>query len=115
MAKPPINLIERNVPAQVDPADLEAEIELDVPGSFEPKQAGDIEGDPNIEIEVEEDGGVVVDFDPAATLNENKDENFFENLAENLSNEELSRLGNDLLAEYDANKSSRQEWEDAYS
>ena len=115
MAKPPINLIERNVPSQLDPADLEAEIELEVPGSFEPKQAGDIEGDPNIEIEVEEDGGVVVDFDPAATLNENKDENFFENLAENLSNEELSRLGNDLLAEYDANKSSRQEWEDAFT
>ena len=115
MAKPPINLIERNVPSQLDPADLEAEIELEVPVSFEPKQAGDIEGDPNIEIEVEEDGGVVVDFDPAATLNENKDENFFENLAENLSNEELSRLGNDLLAEYDANKSSRQEWEDAFT
>ena len=115
MAKPPSNLIERNVPTQLDPADLEAEIELEVPGSFEPKQAGDIEGDPNIEIEVEEDGGVVVDFDPAATLNENKDENFFENLAENLSNEELSRLGNDLLAEYDANKSSRQEWEDAFT
>ena len=115
MAKPPINLIERNVPSQLDPADLEAEIELELPGSFEMAQSETFEGDPNIEIEVVEDGGVVVDFDPAATLNENREEDFFGNLAENLSDHELSRLGNDLVAEYDANKAGRQDWEDAFA
>ena len=114
MAKPPINLIERNVPSQIDPADLEAEIELEVPGSFEQKQVGDIEGS-EIAIEMEDDGGAVIDFDPTLTAAENRPEDFFENLAETMSDRELGRLAGDLTAEYDANKSGRQDWEDAFS
>ena len=43
MAKPPISLMDRNVPAQLDPQDLEAEIELELPGSLEPREIGEIE------------------------------------------------------------------------
>ena len=35
--------MDRNVPAQLDPEDLEAEIELELPGSMEPKEVGEIE------------------------------------------------------------------------
>jgi len=114
MAKPPINLIERNVPSQIDPADLEAEIELEVPGSFEPKQAGDIEGS-EIAIEMEDDGGAIIDFDPTLTAAENRPEDFFENLAENLSDQQLGRLGGELISEYEGNRSSRKDWEDAFA
>jgi len=114
MAKPPINLIERNVPSQIDPADLEAEIELEVPGSFEPKQAGDIEGS-EIAIEMEDDGGAIIDFDPTLTAAENRPEDFFENLAETMSDRELGRLGGELISEYEGNRSSRKDWEDAFA
>ena len=113
MAKPPINLIERNVPSQLDPADLEAEIELELPGSFEMAQSETFEEGPNIEIEMEADGGVVVDFDPRAEKNLEQD--FYGNLAENMSDRELGQLGSELLGEFDANKAGRQEWEDAFA
>jgi len=114
MAKPPINLIERNVPSQIDPADLEAEIELEVPGSFEPKQVGDVEGS-EIAIEMEDDGGAVIDFDPTLTAAENRPKDFFENLAENMSDQQLGRLGGELISEYEGNRSSRKDWEDAFA
>jgi hypothetical protein len=70
--------------------------------------------DPNIEIEIteEEDGGATVDFDPE---DEREEVGFTENLAENISDMELGRISSDLLGEFDANKASRQEWEDAYT
>ena len=36
MAKPPVSLMDRNVPTQLDPEDLEAEIELELPGALQP-------------------------------------------------------------------------------
>jgi len=109
MAKPPISLMDRNVPAQLDPEDLEAEIELELPGSMEPKEVGEIE------VEMEDDGGAVIDFDPVATAAESAPQDFYSNLAESMSNQELSRLAGELMSEYEANKSSRQEWEDAFA
>ena len=109
MAKPPISLMDRNVPAQLDPEDLEAEIELELPGSMEPKEVGEIE------VEMEDDGGAVIDFDPAATAAESTPQDFYSNLAESMSDQQLSRLAGELMSEYEANKSSRQEWEDAFA
>ena len=109
MAKPPISLMDRNVPAQLDPEDREAEIELELPGSMEPKEVGEIE------VEMEDDGGAVIDFDPAATAAASTPQDFYSNLAESMSDQELSRLAGELMSEYEANKSSRQEWEDAFA
>ena len=74
---------------------------------------GVAEGTPEgIEIELAEDGGATVDFDSE----ENEEEaDFFDNLAEFLSDRELSRISSELSSEYEANKSSRKEWEDTYA
>ena len=46
---------------------------------------------------------------------EGVDDGFYANLAENMADRECSRVASELLEEYDANKASRAEWEDAYS
>jgi len=98
--------------SELEDADLELDIEIAAPGTFVGKVNEVLpEG---IEIEAEEDGGVTVDFDPMAMVGlDNGD--FYRNLAEELDDRELGRLSSELLGEFDANKSSRSEWEDAYS
>ncbi len=67
-----------------------------------------------IEIIEEEDGGVVVDFDP-------QDENpidegdFNRNLAEEIDQGTLGAISNDLQGQYEGNRESRHEWENTYS
>ena len=117
MALEPIgSLMDNNVPSQLDEDDLRAEIEVELPGSQYDDNLvsldGETEGSP-IEIEMEDDGSVVVDFDPQDQRGESED--FYANLAEEMPDRELSRVASDLLAEYEANRSGRQEWEDAYS
>ena len=68
---------------------------------------------PGLNIEMEEDGGVVVDFDPRAERPDNGD--FSANLAEEVEDSELSRISSDLLEEYETNKNGRKDWEEAYS
>jgi len=115
MAREPIaGMVDKNVPSQLDMEDLAAEIELEVPGSMD--NVVSFEGTAeNMEIEVtpEEDGGVTIDFDPTDQRGEGDD--FYANLAEEMPDRELSRIAGELLAEYDANKASRQDWEDAYA
>ena len=67
---------------------------------------------PGLNIELEDDGGVVVDFEPL--MSRPDDGGFYENLAENLSDAAMSRVASELLSEYEANKDGRKEWEDAY-
>jgi len=115
MAREPIaGMVDRNVPSQLDPEDLAAEVELEVPGSMDNVIAFEGMAD-NMDIEVtpEEDGGVTIDFDPQDQRGESDD--FYANLAEEMPDRELSRIAGELLAEYDANKASRQDWEDAYA
>ena len=98
--------------SELEDADLELDIEIAAPGTFVGKVNEVLpEG---IEIEAEEDGGVIVDFDPMAMVGLD-DGDFYRNLAEELEDRELGRLSSELLGEFDANKSSRSEWEDAYS
>ena len=88
---------------------VEEQVEIAVPGALAnaPREGLDIE------IEETEDGGVIVDFDPGAdSINEG---DFGRNLAEEMDMGELGAVANDLLSEYDSNKASRQDWEDAYS
>jgi hypothetical protein len=62
---PQAGLMDRNVPAQLDEEDLRAEIELELPMSQETEIIAITDEDsPSIEITAEEDGSVVVDFDP---------------------------------------------------
>ena len=67
----------------------------------------------DIEIVEEEDGGVTLDFDPMSTARES--ENFYDNLAEDMDDRELGSIAGDLLSEYESNKASRSDWEEAYS
>jgi hypothetical protein len=115
MAREPIaGMIDKNVPSQLDMEDLAAEVELELPGSMENVVSfeGMAEG-MDIEITPEEDGGMTVDFDPQDQRG--KGDDFYMNLAEEIPDRELSRIANELMAEFDANKSGRQEWEDAYA
>jgi len=108
-------LMGRNVPSQLDEDDLLSEIEIELPSSQNDVMAM-INADDvsSIEIVEEEDGGVTVDFDPQADSG-SPDDDFYANLAEDLSDRELARISNELLGEFDANKASRKDWEDAYA
>ena len=106
-------LMDTNVPSQLDEEDLRAELEIEIPDSGADPMLYAVDSDIQIEILEEDDGGVTVDFDPEDMRGE--DEDFYANLAEEMPDRELSRIGNDLAAEFDANKSGRQDWEDAYT
>ena len=106
-------LMDTNVPSQLDEDDLRAELEIEIPDSGGDPMLYAVDSDIEIEISEEADGGVTVDFDPEDMRGE--DEDFYANLAEEMPDRELSRIGNDLSAEFDANKSGRQDWEDAYT
>jgi hypothetical protein len=71
-----------------------------------------IEG-PGLNIQLEDDGGVVVDFDPQAMRSDGVD--FSGNLAEEVEDRELARISSNLLEEYETNKNGRKDWEEAYS
>ena len=108
------SLMDRNVPSQLDEADLAAELELEIPDSQTPLvNLKDIEGEPAIEIIMEEDGGVTVDFDP--TDDRGTSDDFYANLAEEIPDRDLGAIASNLLEQFDANKAGRQDWEDAYA
>ena len=94
-----------------DPIDLtiEDQVDIAVPNSFEemPSEGMDIE------IIQDEDGGVIVDFDPSMR-NRGDEGDFNRNLAEELESSLLGVVGNELMGEFDANKASRKDWEDTY-
>ena len=111
MARAPIGgLMDTNVPSQLDEDDLSAELELEIPDSRETPLM--LEGEEEIEIVTEDDGSVLVDFDPTE---DKEDMGFGENLAEGMDDRELGAISSELMGEFDANKASRQEWEDAYT
>jgi hypothetical protein len=107
-------LMDTNVPSQLDEDDLRAELEIEIPDSGTDMSLYAVGDDiPEIEIVEEDDGSVLVDFDPEDMRGDGDD--FYGNLAEEIPDRELSRIAGDLLSEFDANKSGRQEWEDAYT
>ena len=114
MAREPIaGMVESAIPTQLDPEDLAAEVELELPGSQDSVAFEGMAEGMDIEIVPEDDGGVVIDFDPQDQRGQNDD--FYANLAEEMPDRELGRIASELLGEFDANKASRQEWEDAYA
>jgi hypothetical protein len=108
------SLMDRNVPSQLDEDDLKAELEIELPDSQNNVMAMvEAENVGEIEINETDDGGVEIDFDPQDQRG--VDDDFYANLAEEMPDRELQRVASELLGEYDANKASRQDWEDAYS
>ena len=113
MARPPLprsnfgtsSLVERR--DAIPPVELEEGPEVDVDVIDETVIAA-----PGLNIELEDDGGVVVDFDTRAAGPETED--FYDNLADLLDDRASSRISSELLEQYEANKSGRKEWEDAY-
>ena len=104
MARAPIGgLMDTNVPSQLDEDDLSAELELEIPDSRETPLM--LDGDEEIEIVTEDDGSVLVDFDPTE---DKEDMGFGENLAEGMDDRELGAISSELMGEFDANKASRQ-------
>ena len=102
----PISLMERQNMG-LSPEDMEAvEIEA-LPNGMQQDVLPE-----GIEIIEEEDGGVTLDFEP---MRERLGGDFYDNLAEVLPDRELSKIANELLDQYQSNRSSRQDWEDAYS
>jgi len=99
------SLVERR--NEIPPVELEEGPDAEVPMEDETL----IEA-PGLSIELEEDGGVVVDFDPRAVSSDTGD--FYDNLAETLSDTSSSRITSDLMAQYEANKDGRKDWEDTY-
>jgi len=63
----------------------------------------------DIEVILEDDGSAVVE------ISEDDDVDFYSNLAEVIDEDELNQISLDLLALFEADKSSRSDWEDMYS
>jgi len=68
----------------------------------------------DVNVEMMEDGGAEVDFDPNAGGMEGGEQHEA-NLAEFMEEEDMSSLASDLQSSFDEMKSSRQEWEDGYT
>jgi hypothetical protein len=68
-----------------------------------------------IEIEEEDDGSVVIDFDPEGDFGGEDDGAFDRNLAEEMDRGDLGSVSNDLLSQYESAKESRGDWEEEYS
>lgn len=71
----------------------------------------DMEDMPEIEIVLEDDGSAVVEIGE----DEAEEIGFYANLAEVIDQDELGRISIDLLAMFEADKSSRADWEQVYA
>ena len=61
-----------------------------------------------------EDGGMLVDFDPAGPSLNGNDSSFESNLAEYIEDGELNSIALDLISKFNSDKSSRSNWEQTY-
>ena len=92
---------------------------VEIPGEVEIEEAVqekiqevDSQGKP-VEIEMTEEGGAEVSFDPAAATPEGG-EDHYANLAEFLGDDILDDLGSKLTDDYRDYRNSRKDWEDSY-
>ena len=89
--------IERTTPATPIEGELEAGIEVDITAANG--------------AEMTEDGGMIIDFNPDAI---DPSEDFFANLADEMSEDALKKLGTELIGQYQGDRDSRNEWEETY-
>jgi len=67
-----------------------------------------------VEVIPEEDGGATIDYDPGA-INTPGSQSHFDNLADILPEDAVEPIGNEMVQNYMDYKSSRKEWESAYT
>ena len=65
------------------------------------------------EVIMDEEGGAEINFDPMAQAQQSQ--NHFDNLAEQIDDNELNRLGSKLFDDYNQYRFSRKDWEDTYT
>ena len=70
-----------------------------------------IENPESVAVETE-DGGMIIDFDPQQ---EQDPSSFDSNLVNFISDDDLDKIGSDLINAYSMDKDSRKEWEDTYT
>ncbi len=107
--RPPVSLMDREGMDLSEEELLSVEVEA-LPNGLDTNGVMSVEG---IEVTQDEDGGVTFDFDPLR--NKDREDDFFDNLAEFMSESEMAEVANDLMEQYDANRASRHDWEEAYS
>jgi hypothetical protein len=104
--------------ADIDKSLPNTKTTVELPGQVDVEQAINEElqqaQDPSVEIMPTEDGGAEVSFDPniAAPMG---GEDHYSNLAEFLDDDILVEIGSDLQEKYTDYKTSRQDWEQAYT
>jgi len=84
---------------------LKKETEVEIDGQRVPTPEG-------LEIEIDEEGGATLDFDPMSDLPDEVE--FYSNLAEVMDDQELGVLSDELLSELENDRSSRKDWEESY-
>ncbi len=94
---------------------VKTSIEVDPQEEIEIEQEKALEAeDPGVEVTPNEDGSVEVNFDPSK-VNIEGTPNHFDNLAELLPEDITDPIGTELVENYMDYKSSRKEWEQAYT
>ena len=94
---------------------VKTSIEVDPQEEIEIEQEKALEAeDPGVEVTPNEDGSVEVNFDPSK-VNIEGTPNHFDNLAELLPEDITDPIGAELVENYMDYKSSRKEWEQAYT
>ena len=96
-----------------DPAAIDEELTFDTGENIIDVPSDDEVMPEDISIIEDDEGGVVVDFNPSQMQGDDSGD-FFANLAETVDSGELTKLGNDLIGFYREDKQSRKDWEMAY-
>ena len=65
-------------------------------------------------VTFDEEGGALIDFNPAGTMAHGSPE-FTKNLAEEMEEGELAHLSSELTGQYEADRESRADWEQTYN
>jgi hypothetical protein len=104
--------------AEIDKSLPNTKTTIDVPGQTEIDQAiqdqAEQEQDPSVEINMDEDGGAEISFDPSLAAPQGG-EDHYANLADFLDESILVDIGSTLEEQYKDYRSSRQDWETTYT
>ena len=104
--------------AEIDKSLPNTKTTIEIPGQTEVDQTIQEQlekaQDPSVEINMDEDGGAEISFDPNAAAPQGG-EDHYANLAELLDEGILVEIGSELEGQYKDYRSSRQDWETAYT
>jgi hypothetical protein len=104
--------------AEIDKSLPNTKTTIEIPGQAETEQLiqeqVEQSQDPSVEINMDEEGGAEISFDPSSAV-QMGGEDHYANLAEFLDEDVLVEVGSDLQEKYTDYKSSRQDWEQAYT